>query len=201
LLPNQRQLLESAGLLALAYLGLLALSLGYGREYAGLLLPLYRWEIAHLAQDYQIQSLLLGESHGEGMVMLTVITRYLAVGEHIIPPGISISSSTLAAFAAQPPMLILSLAVAWPASAPVQRIARLFCALPFLLLVEMLDIPLILIGNLQDLIMANFPSENGSFMIAWMNFLNGGGRPAISVFAGIMAVACSKLLFPRPDRK
>jgi len=198
---NQRTLLESAGLFIMVYLVLLTLSLYYGSAYAGFLLPLYRWELGHLAQDYDIQGLMLGDSHGEGVVILTLLSQYFVIGGHVVPSGISISCSTLVGHALQHPLLILSLAVAWPASTLARRMVQLCCALPFLLLVELLDIPLILLGSAQDLMMANFPSANGSFLVGWMNFLNGGGRPALSIFAAMMAVTCSKLLRPEPGQQ
>ncbi len=198
---NRRTLLESAGLFVLAYLVLLALSLHFGSAYASFMLPLYRWELGHLAQDYRLQSLLLGDSHGERVFMLSLLSKYSVIGAHVIPPGISISCSTLAGHALQHPLLIFSLAVAWPATAPLQRMARLGCALSLLLLVEMIDVPLVLLGSVQDLMMANFPSDDFSFLAGWMNFLNGGGRPALSIFAAMMAVVCSRLFFPERSRQ
>ena len=113
---NQRTLLESAVLFIVVYLALLALALQFGSAYAGFLLPLYRWELGHLTQDYQVQSLMIGNSRGEGVVIATLLTRYFVIGAHVIPPGISISCSTLVGHALQHPLLILSMAVAWPAS-------------------------------------------------------------------------------------
>ncbi|HTN94906.1 MAG TPA: hypothetical protein VMJ33_10010 [Gallionella sp.] len=192
---NRRKLLESAGLFIAAYLGLLMLSLYFGGEYAGLLLPLYRWELVHIVQDYDIQGLVIGDSHGEKVVILNLLTRHIVMGEHVFPPGIRISCSTLVGHALQHPMLALSLAVAWPASSPAQRIARLCCTLPFVLVVEMLDIPLVLLGSAQDLVAANLASDGASLLVGWMNFLNGGGRPALSLFAGMMAVCCGGVFF------
>ena len=193
---NQRTLINSAGLFIIAYLVLLTLSLYFGSEYARLLLPLYRWELGHLAQGYQIQSLMLGDNRGEGVVSLSLLTKYFVLDKQVIPPGISISCSTLIGHAFQHPLLTLSLAISWPASTLAQRIAQLCCAIPFLILVELLDIPLILLGSVQDILMANFSTVNDSFMIGWMNFLNGGGRPALSLFAAMMAIVCSRLLGP-----
>lgn len=193
---NQRTLLNSAGLFLMVYLVLLTLSLYFGSEYARLLLPLYRWELGHLAQNYQIESLMLGDNRGEGVVSLSLLTQYFVLGKQVITPGISISCSTLIGHALQHPLLTLSLAIAWPASTLAQRIMRLCWALPFLVLVELLDIPLILLGSVQDLLTANFAAVNDSFIIGWMNFLNGGGRPALSLFAAMMAVVCSRFFSP-----
>ena len=196
---NQSALPRSAALFVIAYLALLALSLPFGAGYAGSLLPVYGWEIAHLTQDYQIQGLVLGESRGEDVVAISLLTRYFVAGSQVVHPGISISCSTLQGHALQHPLLMLSLAVAWPASGLSQRILRLFCALPFLLLVEMLDIPLVLLGSVQDLIMANIAPGTGSFVVDWMNFMNGGGRLAFSLAGGMAAIGCSHLL-PGQDK-
>jgi hypothetical protein len=198
---NQRTLLKSAGLFFAIYLVLLTLSLYFGSEYARFMLPLYRWELSHLTQDYDIRSLIIGDKHGEGMVILALITKYSIIGKQVIPPGISISSSTLIGHAIQHPLLLLSLAIAWPVPTLTRRIVQLCCALPFLLLVELLDIALILLGSAQDLLMANFPSENSSLMVGWMNFLNGGGRPALSLFAAMMAVICSRLFYSKHSQQ
>jgi hypothetical protein len=198
---NQQTLIKSAGLFFAIYLALLALSLYFGSDYARSLLPLYRWELGHLAQDFNIESLVLGDSHGEGVLILSLITKYSVVGKQVIPPGISISCSTLIGHALQHPLLLLSLAAAWPASTLEQRVSQLCYALPFLLLVELLDIPLILLGSVQDLLMATFPSEDYSFMVGWMNFLNGGGRPALSIFAAMMAVVFSRFFFPERSQQ
>jgi hypothetical protein len=197
----QRTLLESAVLFLIAYFALLTLSLYSGSEYARFVLPLYRWELGLLTQDYRVQSLMLGNTRGEGVVIATLITGYFVIGGHVIRPGISITCSTLIGQALQHPMLILSLAVAWPASTPAQRIVRLCCALPFLLLVELLDIPLVLLGSAQDLMMANSRAENGSLLVCWMDFLNGGGRPALSIFAAMMAVACGRSFYTERSQK
>ena len=177
-----------------SYLALLVLSLHFGGDYVSMLLPLYRWELSQLAQDYQIQTLQLVDSHGEAVVALTLLTRYFVFGSQVIHPDISISCSTLMGHALQHLLLMLSLVIAWPTSKLSQRILRLACALPFLLLVEMLDIPLVLLGSVKDLISANFAHGAGSLAIDWMNFINGGGRLALSIAGAVVAICCTHLL-------
>jgi len=198
---NPRTLLRSAGLFTLVYLALLAWSLYFGNEYARLLLPLYRWELEHWSQDYQIQSLLLGDDHGENVVALSLFTKYAVIGGRVVPPGIGITCSTLLGHVLQHPLLILSLAIAWPAATLRQRLAQLCCAMPLLLLVELLDVPLVLLGSVRDLLVANLAAENDTFMVGWMNFLNGGGRPALSLFAAMLAVVCSRHIIPDQSQK
>jgi hypothetical protein len=194
---NQRTLLKSVGLLVLVYVMLLAMSLQFGGTYVEFLLPLYRWELSHLAQDFELQSLMLGDNKGESVVALSMFTKYSVINNQVIPSGISISCSTLIGHALQHPLLIFSLVFAWPATSLGQIFTRLCCALPFLILMETLDIPLLLLGSAQDLILANFTSGSDSFIVGWMNLLNGGGRPALSIFAAMMALVCSKFFHSR----
>jgi hypothetical protein len=185
---TQATLLKSAGLFVLTYLALLAISLHFGNGYAEFFFPLYRLELSYLAQDYQIQSLIIGENHGEQVIALTLLTKYFVISQHAIPSGINISCSTLVGYALQHLLLIFSLVVAWPIPTLKQKLTQVCCALPFLLLVELLDIPFMLLGSAQDLMAANFASTESSLAIEWMNFMNGGGRQALSLFAAMLAV-------------
>lgn len=198
---NKKALLKFAALFLLAYLALLGLSLQFGQHYVEFLLPLYRWEIGGLSPDCNIASLVLEDYRGEAVVALTLdLVRHSVVAGHILPPGGSISSSTLAGHALQHPLLMLSLLVAWPAASLPRRITLLAIAVPFLLLVEMLDVPLVLLGSIEDLIVANIAPDSTSFLVAWMNFLNGGGRLALSIAAALAAVSSSRMLSVRLAR-
>ncbi|HQT25763.1 MAG TPA: hypothetical protein PLK99_04100 [Burkholderiales bacterium] len=180
-----KQLIEPILLFILAYLFLLALSFGFGNGYAGFLIPFYKSEVALLAQDFHVQSLTLAKSHGENVVALTLSARHYLVGRSIIYPGTSISASTLVGQALQHPLLMLPIAFAWPARRLSMRIKRAFLALPFLLLLECLDIPLVLLGSVQDLVAANLGPGADTSLVGWMNFMNGGGRLALSIGSAI----------------
>lgn len=193
---HRSRLVEPAIIFVLAYLSQLVLWLHYSAVYVGFLLPMYRWELSQFGQDYQIQTLSLGESHGEAAVVLTLLTRNSAIAGHFIPAGISITSSALVGYALQHPLLSLSVAVAWPASSLTHRMLRLCSALLLLLPVEIADIPIVLLGSVEDLLEANFYSSTGSLVVGWMNFMNGGGRLALSLFSGLVAVAVAKFFFP-----
>jgi hypothetical protein len=95
---------------------------------------------------------------------------------------------------------MLSLLVAWPAASISRRIALLAIAVPLLLLVEMLDVPLVLLGSMDDLILANVAPGTSSFLVVWMYFMNGGGRLALSVAAALAAVGFARMLAARPRR-
>jgi hypothetical protein len=191
---NQPALLKFAVLFLLAYLVLLGLSLQFGQHYIEFLLPLYRWEIAWFAPDYDIVSLAIADSHNESVIALNLdLIRYTVVAGHALPPTSGISSSTLVGHALQHPLMILSLLAAWPASSNFQRVKLFLIAMPLLLLVEMLDVPLVLLGSIEDLMIANIAPDTFSFLVAWMNFMNGGGRLALSIFAALAAVCLGNM--------
>ncbi len=198
---TQATLLRSAGLFVLAYFALLVASLYLGNTYVQTMLPLYRWELDQLAQDYQLQSLVIGENHGERVIAATLLTKYFVAGKLVIPAGISISCSTLSGHAIQHFLLIVSLVTAWPTPALKQKFAQICFALPFLLLVELLDIPPLLLGSAQDLMTSSFSSTENYFSITWMNFMNGGGRQALSLFAAMLTIIGSRYITRHLSRK
>ena len=192
---NRPALLKFTAVFLTAYLLLLVLSVQYGQRYVELLLPLYRWEIGWCAPDYQILNLSLQDNRGEAVVALKLkLVQYSFAGGHLLPPGGEISSSTLSGHVLQHVLLMLSLLVAWPMRGITQRMALLGIALPLLLLVEMLDVPLVLLGSIEDLILANVAPTASSFLVSWMNFLNGGGRLALSIVAALAAIGIIRIV-------
>jgi hypothetical protein len=57
----------------------------------------------------------------------------------------------------------------------------------------MLDVPLVLLGSIEDLLIANIAPDTFSFLVAWMNFMNGGGRLALPIVGVLLVVAMGKL--------
>jgi hypothetical protein len=192
---NRASLLKFTLIFLTAYLLLLVMSIQYGSRYVGLLLPLYRWEISLISPDYRIQSLTIQEHRGEAVVALNIkLMHYTFVAGHLINPGTGISSSTLLGHSLQHVMLLLSLVVAWPAVSLFQHALRLCLAVPILLVVEMLDVPLVLLGSIEDLILVNVASSSATFLVSWMNFLNGGGRLALSIVAALVVIGGARIL-------
>ena len=192
---NKQALFKFAGLFLLAYVVLLVLSLQFGQHYVESLLPLYRSEIGWLFPDFNITSLALASDRGEEVVALNLnLIRYTVLVGQVLHPGVSVSSSTLAGHALQHPLVMLSLLVAWPVTSITRRIALLCMAVPLLLLVEMLDVPMVLLGSIEDLILANVAPDTTSFLVGWMNLMNGGGRLALSIAAALAAFGVGRIL-------
>ena len=142
------RLLRTALVATLVFLALLSASIFLGQHYVELLLPLYRWEIAWLNPDCRIASLALINTQGEALVGLDLeaVHQFLFAGQ-IIPAGAVISSSTLLGHVVLHPLLMFSVLLAWPGISGRGRLALVVIALPWLALVEMLDVPLLLTGS------------------------------------------------------
>lgn len=187
---NRKRLAEFGLTLAAAYGVLLAAAYLAGHVYLDFLVPLYRWEISWLAGDWRIIDFRLAQSRGEQVYSLDLeLVRYLVVESRLLSPDGSVSSSTLAGHVLQQAVIYLGLVFSWPAGGIVHRIARTAAGVPLLLLAGMLDVPLVLIGSVDDLVYANLAPGSSTVYMTWMNFMNGGGRLAVAVASALCSVA------------
>jgi len=91
------------------------------------------------------------------------------------------------------PILIFSILAAWPGIMLRDRFKVFLLMLPFLLIVEMLDIPILLATRSNEIMRANLLHDSladkrfGSY---WVAFLHTGGRAALSVTAAGLALGC-----------
>ncbi len=159
----------------------------YGRS----VLPVYAWSIKHISNHYRVQSLRIEKQGGEWVFKLNALTTGVRqVGRGAIPDGISLSSSTLLAHALQHVIVIYTLLLIWPVVTVWRKLTLLVLSLPYLVLVEILDVPFVLLGAMDDLLLSNFiPSAiASSFFISWMNTMNSGGRLALSLIAAAATI-------------
>lgn len=189
---------SAAARLLVGYAALLALSFPLGRAYGSLLLPVFRAEIEAVAPEFRVLSLgLPGGGEASFELKVEVARPYGPHGERL-PLGARMTCTTLLGHAVQHPLVLLPLVFAWPATSTRKRALRLAACLPFLFAVELLDVPLVLLGSAQDILVANFGPKGWPFhrLIPWMNFLNGGGRLALSAAAAVLSVASCRVLEP-----
>ncbi|MEO6148283.1 MAG: hypothetical protein ABIT70_14825 [Sulfuriferula sp.] len=180
--------------------GLAWLTDHFAASLMALLLPLFRSELQLLLPAFHIDYLGARIEHHEAVVAFTAtLTEPRVIGEQIFPSGVSVNASTLTAHAWVHPVLMLALAASWPGIALKHRPGLLLC-LPFVVLAEMLDIPLILWGGVEDVLywQADPTRISASLGSRVQHFLDGGGRYAISIVLALLAIALfRKLEFPR----
>ncbi len=183
---------KSLFLLILSFVALVAAVSLYHRTIAGWFLPLHRQAVELLVPNgWRVVSLRVTEEKQESFITVRVETDSpgLLSGQ-VIPAGLGINGSTLLGHALQPPLLMLTLLLAWLFMAPGGKAGPILLSLPFLLLVEAIDVPLVLTGSIYDILHVNFAASSAiPIQTRTMHFLNGGGRQALSLAAAIAAIA------------
>lgn len=190
---------KSALILVLAYAVLVMLLLWQAPRYGELWVPLYQWEISVISTDLDINNVSVVSPQGERVVMLDAEVRAGSVfGHYFFQSAVPLVSSTLLGHVLLHPIVMLLIVLAWPAAGLQRKGLYLLAAIPFLIMVELLDVPLVLLGNLQDLVLSNAAPDALRFapLVNWMNLLNGGGRIGLSVVAALLAVATVQTLAP-----
>lgn len=187
-----RSCVRSYGINALmAFLAVATFFFVFGVFYGQLLLPLFRWEIGALFPFYRVLHLTLaGQGNEIFFTLQSVLSDSSLVGTTLLPAGTRLTGSTLLGHALQHPVILLSMTgAAWL----IQREnggRLLFFSFLCLLAVELVDVPLVLIGSMDNLLLEQFApgGVSSSLIIYWMNFLNEGGRLVLSIVGGIVSI-------------
>lgn len=85
------------------------------------------------------------------------------------------------------PIVLAAAALVWPGLSWRGRLLRLVLSLPFLVLLEALEVPLVLASSINDLLTysLNPRADAASALIDWVHVLDGGGRFALAIAAAL----------------
>lgn len=173
---------------------LLVLVIFFSRHIASALLPLYRTVFELVAGDYRILFLGLSSEGADSVIRIDVtLSRTIAVAGHLVianPQGIA-SASTMIGNIFQPLTLGLIAILTWPAASWRIVILRLLILTLLLLVETILNIPMLLAGNIWGIFLDNLTPGSTSPLTAWADFLQSGGRFAIGLLAAIGSIAAS----------
>jgi hypothetical protein len=153
-------------------------------------LPLYRIVmLTGLPYGTRLEGPMLKVTDSQRSVAYAVVVERAAVmAGQVTRPGGRIDGSTPAGHALQHPVLIGALVLAWPGLGR-RRAFAAAAAIPLLVVLEMVDIPLVLLGTLQDSILAAAGRDpSASALVAWMYLLDNGGRLGLSLAVGLTCV-------------
>jgi len=163
----------------------------WGDAYGRIFLPVYRWSFETLTPFFKVESVRLERLKGEPIIKIYAqTTGGRLLSGRVLQDGISVSSSTLLGHVLQHFILLFAFVFLWPVRIWWERWALLLFAIPGLVILEALDVPLVLAGSLEDLVLFNQAPNliPTSFLINGMNFMNGGGRLALSLVVAVLTV-------------
>lgn len=184
---------------------LLILSARFGPMLIDQILPVMRWQIAQLDDRYRILELDQTKQGPDSVVRLAVsLKKPVIIGEKVIHADarsrgqITIPSGHIL----QPWIIGLALLFAWPlqTAGTVQRLAsvlmRLVSGVLLLGLITLIDMPFVMLAEIWDIFVSLYTPNDFSLLIAWGHFLDGGGRLAMGIVAGVIAIAVCELITP-----
>lgn len=157
------------------------------------LLPWFRTEFGWMAGSYHVHSLSLDREGADHVVRIVVSLAHCIVLEgraHCGQPGALANASTLAGSLSVPAVLLLALALAWPARRAGDFLWRTLAAGPALLLLWSLDLPFVLWASLWKLHVDAFAPGHFSPLLVWVAFLHGGGRWVLAAALGLAVATC-----------
>jgi len=199
--PKQRTNLPKAAFrFVLALLVLLALNHAYAKLLTEALLPVFRWEIAQLDDNYRVLDLTLSQQGADTVVRLEAgLERIMIVGGQVLQPDprARANVSTLAGHITQPAILALALILAWPARSAMEYPMRVLIAVAGIALVILADVPFVLWAELWDIHVAALEPDRFSPLLLWRDFLQGGGRFVLGLGVGVLAVVVGQVLTAR----
>ena len=179
-----------------SYVILLLIFSQFGPYYFKLFEGIFRWEINFLYPQFEVSSLQVETFEGQQMASLTVkLTENIIKNDgtvlHTI--GRPYTSKTIAINEYLHPIIIFSILAAWPAITLRDRFKVFLLVLPFLLIVEMVDVPLLLATRSDEVVRANLLKDvNAGKGLAsyWVAFMHTGGRAALSILAAGLGFGC-----------
>lgn len=193
MLPRLRQFL----LLCLSILFLVTTGAIFYQHIGQLLIFLYTQTMPLIMPDsWYLVSLELTQQGHEKFISARIETQStIYIAGQFIPAGLGMNGSTLLSHGLLPLLVMLPPLFAWSFLSKQRIIGPLLAAFPLLLLVESLDVPFVLVGSLWDILYANFaPDSPLPWQVGAMDLLNGGGRQAISLAAGFVAISLGSKL-------
>lgn len=181
-----RLLLAVAAVLLAAHL--------WAREAVALLLPALSAVLSWVADDFRILRFEFVQERGNTSIGALAVLEHTLVlgGRAIVPDGESaVRTMTPIGTVLQPVLVALALALAWPARW-LEMALRLVLVGALLAVVMLVDTPLSLAAWLWYAQLQAHEPGRASPLVWWNIFLNGGGRLALGLIAGALAIALAR---------
>jgi hypothetical protein len=170
------------------------------------LLPFIKFGLFELTQDFS-SGLKLQAKEGDYLILLSawVLRPIPLFAGMTINPGAEMTAGTHLTHTLVPPVITLTLVIAWPCFSLLQR--GIACGLGLLisLMIVTVTVPVLLLGNLE-MMFQNLAADAGqvkpiSFYLDAMIFLEGGGRWLIALVSALICMPASGYLAEKIQKK
>lgn len=168
---------------ALVLAAALALGVALRHAYGALLLPFWTFQVRLMGSSPIVRAEVKRVGADEVVEMRALTLRAVASGGDVRLAQVRVTASTLLGYAVLHPVLLLAL-LALAARGWRHYAGLVLAGLPFLALVEALDLPLVLAEQLHVPYFWQTGHES-----AWTRFMDGGGRYALCIAAAAGAFA------------
>lgn len=168
------------------------------------LMPAVRGWIDLVDDTFRTVDLRAAPVDGELLILRVATPAVIHVlGNHVVAvdPRTVMSTSVSAGILLQPLVLAGALLMAWPWQGWREPALRILLAAPLLALVVLLDVPTMLYAMLWYQEVAALEPERFSPLVDWSDFMNAGGRFALTVVAVTLAIGIARRLAARAIRR
>jgi len=167
----------------------------FSAEFGAVLAQLFNWLIPLLYDrvDHFHVGLVLQNSEWVYLLKANNSTPIL-IGLTLLPANSGLSSSTLLAHSFQHLLFFIPVVVGGACYHRCSPMRLWLLSLLLLLLLEVIDIPFVLIGSIEDLLLFNVApiAHAESLWIKWLAFLSNGGRIGLAMIAAWFVVIASQ---------
>ncbi|TXT23833.1 MAG: hypothetical protein FD131_5141 [Rhodocyclaceae bacterium] len=181
----RQQLRSFAIRLVIVVVILLTLGRVYGSTIVAPMLPALIWVIEAVDDRLRVDH--------------AFMIRMLFLGDRMLMPDAQLhfDPTTLLGSVLQPVILMLAIILAWPAVRLQVLPARLLFALPMMVFLLVVNVPLGFVGVMQDF-REYLPAAPVTPLVYWNDFLQTGGPLALAIAAGILVVSAADRWFGSP---
>lgn len=158
-------------------------------------IPLFQRELLLLDDSYRIDSLTLSQPNVGAKLILNVgLARTKLIGQRVLVPDHLGRGTAKVSILCGPLFFPWLFAWSFVLSVPKLALSRRMLALGMATLLSaanvFLDVPVIFLAELEDMLWSAQSLEENSLLIIYKEFLDGGGRIAIGLFIGWLALIC-----------
>lgn len=163
-------------------------------------MPPFRIWLGWIDSTYRTLDLSVAQVSGERVVRrLATPAHPHAVGGNVVDadPGTMTTTQAAAGLVLQPLVLAAALVLAWPWRSATELAARVTIGAPLALMVMLLDVPLLLYGVAWNSELKLLDPSAFSPLVYWADFMNAGGRFALTLAAVAVSVWASEAVARR----